>query len=103
MALLAQPGWAPTIALLGLIVLLYPDGRLPSARWRWALWPYLGAALLWAAGALVFTAGAIAGHHTVVDPGGNLVTLDHPTGDATWWSLAQNLSSSCSWSAGWRR
>ena len=90
-ALLAQPGWAPTIALLGLIVLLYPDGRLPSARWRWALWPYLGVALLWVAGALVFTVGAIAGHHTVVDAGGNLVTLDHPTGAATWWGLAQNL------------
>ena len=26
-ALLAQPGWAPTIVLAGLAVLLFPDGR----------------------------------------------------------------------------
>ena len=34
-ALLAQPGWAPAIAAFGLLILLFPDGRLPSARWRW--------------------------------------------------------------------
>jgi hypothetical protein len=28
-ALLAQPGWAPAIVLLGLTVLLFPDGRPP--------------------------------------------------------------------------
>ena len=34
-ALLAQPGWAPGIALFGLAVLLFPDGRPPSPRLRW--------------------------------------------------------------------
>jgi len=29
-ALLAQPGWPLTIVLLGLAVLLFPDGRPPS-------------------------------------------------------------------------
>src|ERR1700730_8883435 len=33
-AVLAQPGWAPTIVLAGLAVLLFPDGALPSPRWR---------------------------------------------------------------------
>jgi hypothetical protein len=52
LALVAQPGWAPAIASSGLMVLLFPDGRLPSPRWRWALWPYLGLALLWVGGAV---------------------------------------------------
>jgi len=37
-ALLAQPGWAPGIVLLGLLVLVFPDGRLPSSLTRrWGL------------------------------------------------------------------
>jgi hypothetical protein len=33
-----------TFTLLGLIILLQPDGRLPSGRWRLMLWPYLALA-----------------------------------------------------------
>ncbi len=91
LALLTQPGWAPAIASIGLIVLLFPDGRLPSQRWRWVLWPYIALALLWAAGALAFTAAAIAAHRTGVDAGGNLLVLAHPTGGAAWWGAAQDL------------
>jgi hypothetical protein len=90
LALLAQPGWAPAIAASGLMILLFPDGRLPSRRWRWALWPYLALALLWIAGALAFTAGAILAHHVRVDDSGNLLVLEHPTGGAAWWGVAQN-------------
>jgi hypothetical protein len=91
LALLTQPGWAPAIASIGLIVLLFPDGRLPSRRWGWALWPYLGLALLWIIGALAFTAGAIGSHDIRVDSGGNLWVLSHPSGGAAWWGAAQNL------------
>jgi hypothetical protein len=90
-ALLTQPGWAPAIASLGLIVLLFPDCRLPSRAWRWALWPYLALALLWIIGALAFTAGAIASHDSRVDSGGNLWVLSHPSGGAAWWGVAQFL------------
>jgi hypothetical protein len=88
LALVAQPGWAPAIASSGLMVLLFPDGRLPSPRWRWALWPYLGLALLWVGGAVAFAVGAILTHHVRVDAGGNLLVLSHPTGRAVWWGVA---------------
>ena len=52
-ALLAAPGslpagqaaawlfslvWVPEVGLAGLLFLLFPDGRLPSRRWRWFFW-----------------------------------------------------------------
>ena len=90
-AVLLQPGWAPAIALFGLTVLLFPDGRLPSPRWRWALWAYLAVAGLWIAGTVIISVWAIAGHHVQVDSGGNLLAIDHPTGWAAWWGAVQGL------------
>jgi hypothetical protein len=90
-AVLLQPGWAPAIALFGLTVLLFPDGRLPSRRWRWALWAYLAVAALWIAGTVVISVWAIARHHVQVDSGGNLLAIDHPSGWAAWWGAVQGL------------
>ncbi len=91
LALLVQPGWAPAIVLLGLTILLFPDGRLPSARWRWVLWAYLGVAVLWISGTVILTVGAIAAHRTGVDSGGNLLIFDHPTGSAAWWGVVNGV------------
>ena len=99
-ALLAQVGWAPGIVLFGVTVLLFPDGRLPSPRWRWVLGPYLGVAALWIAGSIVLTIGAIASHRTQVDAGGNLLILGHPTGSAAWWGQVQGVFF-VSLAAGW--
>jgi hypothetical protein len=90
-ALLAQPAWAAAIVLTGLVVFLFPDGRLPSPRWRWVLWPYLGVAALWAAGTAAVTVGAIVGHTIAVDSGGNLLLVAHPTGFAAWWRVVGSL------------
>ena len=90
-ALLAQPGWAPGIVLLGLLVLLFPDGRLPSSRWRWLVAAYAAVAALWMAGTVVLTVRALADHRTQVDSGGNLLLLSGHDPAAGWWNVLQNL------------
>jgi hypothetical protein len=90
-ALLAQPGWAPGIVLLGLLILLFPDGRLPSSRWRWLVAAYAAVAALWMAGTVVLTVRALADHRTQVDSGGNLLLLGGQDPAAGWWNLVQSL------------
>jgi hypothetical protein len=90
-AMLAQPGWAPGIVLMGLAILLFPDGRPASPLLRWALWLYLAPALLWMGSAYAFTVGAIVGHDIRVDSGGNLVTLDNGPSSPGWWNVLQNV------------
>jgi hypothetical protein len=91
LALLAQPGWAPGIVLLGLLVLLFPDGRLPSSRWRWLVATYAAVAALWMAGTVVLTVRALADHRTQVDSGGNLLLLSGHDPAAGWWNVLQDL------------
>ena len=35
---LGGPGWVPFIGISGYLLLLFPDGHLPSPRWRWFSW-----------------------------------------------------------------
>jgi hypothetical protein len=88
-ALFAQPGWAPGIVLLGLLILVFPDGRLPSSRWRWLVGAYATVAALWIAGTVVITAGALIDHRTQVDSGGNLLLLRGSDPAAGWWNVVQ--------------
>jgi len=71
--LFLQPLWIPALAILPLIVLMFPEGRLPSPRWRLAL---AGFAVL-VAGFLVTEYAQAAhaiGHRIRVDSTGDLIS-----------------------------
>jgi hypothetical protein len=78
--------WGPSLVLFGVAILLFPDGRLPSRFWRWALRIYgVGFAALIIA-TWVAIAGALAAHPIRVDSTGGLTAVDHPTG---WFNAIQ--------------
>jgi signal transduction histidine kinase len=35
---IGSPMWVPFIGLSGFLLMLFPDGHLPSSRWRWFAW-----------------------------------------------------------------
>jgi hypothetical protein len=90
-AMLAQPSWAVLVVLIGLSVLIFPDGTLPSPRLRWVLWLYLAIGLAWMVSAYVITVNAILRHDIRVDSGGNLLALDNGAASPGWWNVLQNV------------
>jgi len=88
-AVLLQPAWAPAIFFLALAVMLFPDGALPSGRWRWAMAAVAAVGAVWMFGAFAIAAEAIALHQVVIEPAGDLQRIDHPTSNWAWWSVAQ--------------
>jgi hypothetical protein len=78
--------WGPTLVLFALVILLFPDGRLPSARWRWALRAYVVVFTAFLAATAVAMAGALAEHPIRVDSAGGLAAVDHPSG---WFNAIQ--------------
>jgi hypothetical protein len=77
------------LLLFGLIVLVFPDGALPSRVSRWLLWAYLAIYVFYVIATAVAAAGALAGHPVHVDASGGLTATDNPSG---WYGTAQSLA-----------
>jgi hypothetical protein len=79
---LTQGSWVPPVGLLGIyMILLFPDGKLPSRRWRPFAW-FSGAVMVLIPVVFVFGPGNLEGHPGVRNPFGlesypwlNLVAL----------------------------
>jgi hypothetical protein len=78
--------WGTGLVLLFVVILLFPDGRLPSRFWRATLWIFGTVYAVLQAATAVATADAIAAHPIRVDANGGLAAVDNPAG---WYSLIQ--------------
>ena len=70
--------WGPGLLLFALVILLFPDGRLPSRSSRWALRLFLAVLALFTAALIAAVAQAVGGHHVRLDAYDGLVAIDSP-------------------------
>jgi hypothetical protein len=95
-AVLVAPVIQSSLFVLPPAILLFPDGRLPSARWRWVLVAYAALGVFLAVGEFGPAVVAVARHDIRVDAIGNLV---NPPGTPGWlvrppaWELILALGS----------
>jgi hypothetical protein len=77
LALLLSAVQAPSFAMFPIVILLFPDGRVPGRRWRWAVRAYTGLVAFVLAVILAAAAAALAGHDVRLDSRGNLASSGH--------------------------
>jgi hypothetical protein len=73
---------------LPLVVLLFPDGRLNSRRWRWVMLAYLGVAGCIVASYLAATAQVLLARPIRFDASGGFAAIDSPGGSTAWLGTA---------------
>jgi len=76
--------WCPLIVTFPLVILLFPDGGLPSSRWRPVLWGYLAVGACWPVSVYAVAIGAVATGDLRIVPGGDLRAVDYPAGSSAW-------------------
>jgi hypothetical protein len=64
--------WIVLPLLLPLPILLFPDGRVPTGRWRWTFWAYLVLDATLVIGSGISDTAAFTAHHVRVDHAGEL-------------------------------
>ncbi|HEV2934093.1 MAG TPA: hypothetical protein VGY96_13255 [Streptosporangiaceae bacterium] len=83
-ALVLSQLFSYSLAGFPLLILLFPDGRLPSRRWRWVAWTYLAIATASVLATSIAVLGLVIGHHVVLQADGNLASLG--SGSTAWMS-----------------
>ena len=79
--------WTPALVLFVAVILLFPDGRLPSPFARWAMRALWAVYAVQLAAFAVATAGALAAHPVRIDASGGLSAIDSPDG---WFASVQH-------------
>ena len=72
--------WGPGLSLFALVILLFPDGRLPSRFARLMLRAFLAVPILLSAALIVKVASTVADHQVRLDSFDGLVAIDRPAG-----------------------
>jgi hypothetical protein len=90
-ALLLASSWALPLAALCTAILLFPDGRLPSRRWRWALGAAAAAVTCFLGATYAVVISTVIGHRVRFDAMGGLAAVDHPAGRSAWLAAADDL------------
>jgi MFS family permease len=91
LALLLGSVQVPSFAMVPVVILLFPDGRVRGRRWRWAVRAYAGLVAFVLAGTVAVAAVALAGHTVRMSPTGTLTSSSH---------LAQWLTDPPAWLSG---
>jgi uncharacterized membrane protein len=72
--------WVALLVLLPVPVMLFPDGRLESRRWRWAFWLYVVVCVLILISTAIADVGAFTDQHIEVDSTGELTAYNQNAG-----------------------
>jgi hypothetical protein len=91
LAIALQPTWAPGLVLVAGALWLFPDGHLPTGRWRRVGGALFAAGLLFAALNFVPLVIVAAGHTVRVDANGAPAALEHPAGIGLVWVIVENI------------
>jgi len=79
-ALMLSQLFTSVLITFPLMILLFPDGRLPSPRWRWATWIYLALVTAATLSVAAVAISVIARHRGVLLADGMLAPIEHPAG-----------------------
>jgi hypothetical protein len=65
LALVLAPSWVLLQVVAPLPILLFPDGRITTRRWKWTLWTFLAVVTLWIGTILVVRGSVVLHQHPV--------------------------------------